>query len=108
MHLAYSTHLGQRLKERKISRSQVDLTIRQPDSVEPSRDGKRYKRAFGNQILTAVVTTTRSNQLIVVSAWIDPPHPGTKDARKKALYQRYRSAKGLAKWWYAFRLALLG
>lgn len=107
MSLAYSTHLGQRLVERRITRDQVDLTIARPESVENSRDGKRYKRAFGTQTLTAVVVTTQSGQQLVVSAWIDPPNPGTKDARKKALYQRYRKAKGLMKWWYALRLALL-
>jgi hypothetical protein len=106
MSLAYTTHLGERLQQRKIPRSQVDLTISQPDRVEQTRDGKRYRRQFGNQILTAVVTVTKSNQQLVLSAWIDPPNPGTKDARQKTIYSRYKSAKGMSKLWLSLRLGL--
>lgn len=106
MRLAYSNHLGARLRERKMSREQVDTTIASPDSVTMLPDGKRYSKQLGHQRVTAIVVVTQNGTPLVVSAWIDPPNSGTRDARKKVLFTRYKQAKGLMKWWYAFRLSL--
>jgi Domain of unknown function (DUF4258) len=107
MQLAYTKHLGQRLVERKITRSQVDQTVNSPDSTQQDRGATRYLKRFGNQTLTVVVTKN-SHTNVVVSAWIDPPNIGTKDMRKKNLYAKYKQSKGLVKLWYGLRLSLMG
>lgn len=108
MPFAYTNHLGQRLRERKLERGDVDWTISHPDSVSNSRGARQYKRRIGYQTITAVVKTTDDGTDLVISAWIDPPNPGTRDARKKELYTAYQKAHGLRKWWLAFHLALFG
>ena len=107
MHIAYSTHLGQRLRERKMSRNQVDATLQSPDTRTSSKGGWRYTKVFAsNQTVTVVTTRTSSGSELVVSAWIDPPNKGTRDEKKRQIYSAYKRAKGVLKWWYALRVSL--
>ena len=106
MQLAYTKHLGQRMRERKITRNQLDHAVEHPDTTQHNNSGIRYTKKIGHQTLTVVVNQNNHTH-VVVSAWIDPPNSGTKDMRKKIIYTKYQQSKGLLKLWYGLRLSLM-
>lgn len=102
--LIWTTHAKQRLSDRRISRDQVENTYHSPDS---RRRGERagtmeYRKRFGQQTVTVIVREWNEGS-VIVSLWIDPPHRGTADARKRALWVAYRRAGFWGKWWIMFR-----
>ncbi len=92
--IVFTNHARARLKERELSESWVFQTIQSPTQRRggKNRGSHEFVRRFGSNTVTVVATQNTSHEWVVISAWIDPPVPGTNDWKKKQRYRTYRRA----------------
>lgn len=97
----WTNHALDRLYERRCPQDYALQAVLYPDEAFP---GKRpgtseYRKKIGAHTITLIVTTTENNEPLVISAWADPPFPGSADFSKKNRYQQYRKAGFWGKMW---------
>jgi hypothetical protein len=99
--IIWTKHVLIRLSERGLTRQRVQNTIMQPDTIHEGkgRRVKEYRKKDGRAMITVILKVTDDDSLLIVSAWIDPPLPGTKDAKKKERYRIYQRAGFWRKCW---------
>ncbi len=92
--IIFTKHALQRIDERWFAKSQVENTIRKPDSVTAGREKGtlEYQRRFEKSKVTAIVGKGSNGEDVILSCWIDPPIYGTKDYKKKERYRKYQKA----------------
>lgn len=100
--VVWTKHVLHRLSERQLTKERVQKALMDPDRRHPGKQPgtTEYVRKDAGQYVTAVASKNNRGQLVVVSAWVDPPFPGTKDARHKRYYERYKKAGFWGKIWY--------
>lgn len=103
--LIFTTHLKERIAQRKLSAVQIEQTIYSPDKTGKGKEygTTEYVKRFGSQTLTLIAKKSPEGEWIAISAWIDPPYPGTNDAWKKDLWRKSQKAGFWGKWWITFR-----
>ena len=106
--LIFTNHALRRLEERRFPKDMVVEAFRNADSTNPARqDGAdEYRKRFGAQTVTAIVKQNDQGEWIVLSCWIDPPLPGTKDYKMKQRYHAYRKAGFWGKVWITIKSQL--
>lgn len=99
--LIWTTHALSRLTERRFTQHMARETFYQPDKVHPGREKgtTEYQKRFGQSRVTVIAKQNEQHEWIIISCWIDPPLPGTKDAMKKETYRRYQKAGFWKKVW---------
>lgn len=97
----FTNHARQRLQERQLSENWVRQTVQQPDSRSRGKQSgtTEFVKRFGTSTVSVVASTKMPGEWVVVSAWIDPPVPGTRDDRRKQRYLAYRRAGFWGKTW---------
>jgi len=99
----WTNHVLERIRDRKISQSQIIETLRWPESTNKSSDGAtNSQRKFGNQTVSVISKKNEKNEDIILSVWIDPPNPGTADFKQKGRYNASKKASLLKKFWLTF------
>lgn len=92
-HLIWTNHAKDRFEDRGIENSWVDKAFQNPDTREKSRDnGWRYRKKFGDKTITLVLAQNEKREWILLSVWMDPPLPGSSDAKRKEEYKAYKKA----------------
>jgi hypothetical protein len=104
----WTTHALQRLDERGFTQKMAGQTFAHADSsfAEKKRDNIHYQRRFGKNIVTIIAKKNEHREWIILSCWIDPPIPGTKDEQRKKLYTIYRKASFWGKVWLIIKRQL--
>lgn len=102
--IIFTDHALKRLDQRLFTKNMVIATINHPDKTNfGKQDGtKKFSKRIANQVITAITSTNEKDEIIVISTWIDPPHEGTKDARKKARYLLRKKSGFLKGIWLTF------
>lgn len=96
----WTNHARQRLHERKISVSLVEETISAPDRIIHRPKGSiEIQKKLDERIVTALIKQNDRGEHIIVSCWVNPPFPGTKDYRMKNRYRQMQKAHGMKKFW---------
>ncbi len=96
--LIFTNHARTRMSERRLPESIALQAFYHPDE---SFSGKEYgtteyrKRVHGKDI--TLIVKRDGGKHIVISAWCNPPFPGTADERKHRSWQAYTRAKGWKK-----------
>jgi hypothetical protein len=104
MAIIWTKHAIERNKERQITVSLVEKTINSPDKSFPQEEGKiKYVKDFGKQTVSAVTTKTDHGEYLILSAWIDPPNPGTANYKKEGFRMKMKNAGTLKKFWLTLR-----
>ncbi len=87
-------HAKLRIKERYFDEDKVIDTVKKPDFVTSGKQKGtlEYVRKYGESEVTAIVKENEKKEQIILSCWIDPPFPGTKDAKRHARYLKYKKA----------------
>lgn len=82
------------MRERGLSYDYVRETVKTPEKsfAGKERGTTESIRYFGNSKVTIVSKKNNSSEVVVLSAWIDPPLKGTKDAKKRERYEKYQKA----------------
>lgn len=106
--LIWTNHVLLQLTDRGIKQEMAFETFKSPDS---SRNGKtpdsfEFRKKFDKYTVTLIAKKNEKNEWVVLSCWINPPLPGTKDARQKADYKKYQKSSGLQKFLLTFKKQL--
>lgn len=106
--LIWTNHALDRLAERKLDQQLAWSAWKYPDEKVPGKipGTTEFRKRVKTSLITMIMNKNEQGEWIVVSCWIDPPLPGTKDERKQRDWQRYQKATGLLKWYLSFKRAL--
>lgn len=90
----FTNHALERMRDRGLPQENAYEAFSHPDS---SIDGKEkgtiecVKRQEHYKI-TVIAKQNERREWIIISAWVDPPMPGSIDVGKKEAYQKYQKA----------------
>lgn len=101
-HIIFTTHAKQRMKDRKLSVSQISNTIQHSQSKQYANNQYTFVRKEGTQRITVVAHVNQSKEFVVRSCWIDPPNKGTTDNKHRQYWTAYKKAS----FWGKFFLVL--
>lgn len=99
--LIFTNHALQRLDERQFPADMVVETFNQPDGNSPARQpgAIEFRKRFNNATVSVIAKQNDRGEWLVLSNWIDPPLPGTKDYREKQRYHKYKRSGFWGKIW---------
>ena len=99
--IIFTDHALKRLQERYFKKSMVEFTVTSPDKVIPGRQKgtTEYVKTFDTKKVTAIVSTARTGEPLILSCWIDPPYAGTADYKKRKRYLAYKNATFWSRLW---------
>jgi hypothetical protein len=105
----WTNHVLERIDQRGLTKDIVLQTYRHPDHSVPGKQPGtiEYTRRFQSSVVTVIAKKNDRAEWLLLSAWIDPPLPGTADAKKKQEWRKYQKASLLGKIWMQV-LRLLG
>ncbi|MBA3724174.1 MAG: DUF4258 domain-containing protein [Candidatus Levybacteria bacterium] len=100
-HYIWTEHAIKRLKERQMSQELIVKVLSFPDrKIYKDDRTTEFEKKSDGQTITAIVKKNDQGENIIVSCWINPPFPGTKDFRLKKRYIQIRNAWGFKKVWF--------
>lgn len=99
--IIFTSHAKLRLKQRRLTEQLIRQTILYPNSYCSGKEPNsiEYTKHFGERTITVITKPTKEGDLLVVSAWIDPPYPGTLDHKKQQTYKEFKKASFWGKIW---------
>lgn len=96
----WTHHASDRLNERKIPKDLVNQALYSPDKTVYKDGGAvEYQKRIDNRTFAAIVKENQHGEKIIVSCWVNPPYPGTKDAKQKARYYAMQRGSFWKKMW---------
>ncbi|MBP9719014.1 MAG: hypothetical protein KBD46_00960 [Candidatus Levybacteria bacterium] len=97
--LIWTNHVLERLLQRGISQANALTAFRNPDTTTPGKNPGSIEvvKYFGTSRVTLIGKENEKREWIIISAWVDPPLPGSPDDRKQRSYQQYKNASGWRK-----------
>ena len=103
MAIIWTKHAIERNRERQVTVSWVESTINSPDQNFSEEDGKiKYTKAFGKQTVSVITAKGSNGEYLVISAWIDPPNPGTADYKREEYEKQIKKAGTIRKFLITF------
>lgn len=102
--LIWTNHALERLHQRGLSQENALITFRNPEEILVGKNpgSSEFIRHFGSTKVTLIGKQNEKKEWIILSAWIDPPLPGSLDDRKKRAYHAYKKAP----WWKKIVLSI--
>lgn len=98
-HFIWTNHLRERLKDRRIPESYLNQTLHNPDRTFHNGDRIELQKRIDDRTVTAIYVHNERREKIVISCWINPPFPGTKDAKQRARYHQMQKVSFWKKMW---------
>lgn len=99
--LILTNHALSRMQERGITHAQIYETYKNASSSKKAdKGGTENTRKFDKYKVTIIYKLNELAQPVILSCWMDPPLPGTHDARVKEQWIRYKKAGFWGKIWY--------
>jgi hypothetical protein len=96
----WTNHALKRLKERKIPNELINKTLLYPDRTIRQQDKTtELQKRIDGKTIAAIVKKNERGENIVLSCWINPPFPGTKDHKKRQRYFAMKNASFMKKLW---------
>jgi hypothetical protein len=95
--IIWTDHALERIYQRKLPQETAFLAYSSPDKRIPGKNpgSTELQKQYGKHLITLIIKPNDKGEQVVISAWIDPPLPGTNDFRK----QEYRkNMKGASFW----------
>lgn len=90
----WTNHALERLGERGLSQELAWQAFKNPDrTIKGKEKGTvEYQKRFHKSLVIIIAKQNEKGEWVILSCWIDPPLPGSIDARKKEEYKRYKQA----------------
>jgi len=107
-HIILTNHARERLQDRKITMSQIEQAIAHPTSVKRSSSSgqKTFLKHIGKQTVTIVAAPNPKGEWVVLSCWVKPPNPGTRDEKDHRYWLAYTRASFFGKFWLVLKKQL--
>lgn len=102
--LIFTNHALQRLDERRFPVDMVVEAFNHPDASGSAKQpgAFEYRKKFDTSTVTVIAKQNERGEWIVLSCWIDPPLPGTKDYKERQRYRSFQRAGFWGKLWLTF------
>lgn len=84
MAIIWTNHVRERIRQRGLAETEVDRTLRFPDTVKKGKNSQTFYRAFGGYRLIVAVKR-QGNDWVLASAW---KKPGGQREIKPTLLER--------------------
>jgi hypothetical protein len=106
--LIFTNHALERISDRKMNKNMILQAFSSPDSKNKGKkpDTTEFIKHTGSSTITLIAKQNEKNEWIALSAWIDPPYPGTKDYKEKKRYNAYQHAGFWGKIWLTIKSQL--
>ncbi len=103
--LIWTNHAILRMKNRGLPQDMAREAFLHPDkTISGKTHGSfEYQKHLDHSLVTIIAKQNDKYEWVVLSAWIDPPFPGSADAKQKASYQHYQKAGFWGKLWLTLR-----
>lgn len=99
----WTNHALSRMEERGLDQSTAFSVFKHPQiQGKGSNNSFKYEKKFDNSKVTIVAKQNKKGEWLILSAWIDPPLPGSKDALEKEKYKKYQKVTGFKRFLLAF------
>lgn len=97
--IIWTNHAIKKMRDRGLVQRVALETFSHPDtsSSGKTKGSMEYRKRFEGSQVTVVAKKNEKNQWIILSAWIDPPLPGSPDGLEKKEYKNYQKAGALQK-----------
>lgn len=104
----WTNHAQERLMSRGVEQTMALQTFKSPDETFQGKNPGtiQYEKKFGSSIITLIAKQNEHKEWLILSGWIDPPLPGTADAKKKEAWKKYQKAGFWGKLWYQIKQQL--
>jgi len=101
----WTNHAIERLHQRKLPQHIAFLAFQSPDVRLPGKQSgsTELQKQYQSSTITLIVKQNGNNEWLIISAWIDPPLPGTEDFRKQQYRKDLKSAGILGKLWLTLK-----
>lgn len=108
--LIWTNHAIEQMKRRGLSQEMAHETFSHPNQSErgKTKDSFKYSKRFEDALVTVIAKQNEKREWVVLSAWIDPPLPGSIDAKEKEQYKKYQKASFYGKLWLTLKKQLTG
>lgn len=92
--LIFTNHALGRLSERGFTQDMTYQTFSNPDKQEKGKENgtTEFTKRFDNHMVTVITKQNEKYEWVILSCWMEPPLPGTRDAKLKEEYKRYQDA----------------
>lgn len=102
--IIWTNHALDRLKQRGLSQDKALSVFRLPENTHQGKNpgSFEYVKHFDTHRVTLIAKQTERNEWLILSAWVDPPFPGSADARRQKLEWEMKKAN----WWQKILLGL--
>lgn len=107
--LIFTNHALTRLSQRRIEKEAAFGAFANPDKKEKKGDGTTtFVKKIDKHTVTILAKQNEKSEWIALSAWIDPPIPGTKDEKLKLEYRKYQKSGFWGKLFYIVKKQIIG
>ncbi len=106
--IIWTNHAIDRLRDRGLSQETAWQAFRYPDEeLKGRKNGTfEFRKNIHRSNVTIIAKQNEKNEWLVLSAWIDPPVPGSTAARQKEEYKKYRKMGFWGKVFFSFKKQL--
>lgn len=103
--IIWTNHALKKLKERGLYQDIALQAFKYPDKTfQGKKEGTfEYQKRVDKSFVTIIATKNENDEWIVISAWIDPPLPGSIDYKKREEYRNYQKASFWGKLFLTFK-----
>ncbi len=104
----WTHHAIDRMRNRGLSQDKAAQAFNHPDqSIKgKARGSVEYQKRFNTSLVTVIAKQNEKREWIILSCWIDPPLPGSIDAKEKERYWKYQKTGFWGKIWMVFKRQL--
>jgi hypothetical protein len=89
----WTNHALERLNQRGLTQYLAKEAFIKPDTTRPGNNGSTvYEKTYHDSLISIVAKKNERGQWLILSCWINPPLPGTEDARKHEQWKMYKKA----------------
>jgi hypothetical protein len=104
----WTNHAQKRLAERKIPDDYIIQTLTYPTKkIRKNNTTTEIQKQIDGKTVAVIVKKNKRGENLLVSCWINPPFPGTKDYKKRKRYLEMQHASFKKKLWLTF-LTMIG
>lgn len=104
----WTNHAIERMQGRGLTQQAALSAFSHPDKRYKGKNpgSIEYVKDTGTHTITLIAKQNERNEWVIISAWIDPPLPGSIDIKKKEMYKKYQKASLWGKLWLTLRSQL--
>jgi hypothetical protein len=89
-----------RLNERKIDRHIIEQAYYSPDrTYQKDKHTTEFQKHIDGRTFAVIVKQNDKGEKLIVSCWVNPPFPGTRDAKKRSRYLQMQHGSFWKKVW---------